>query len=60
MIILLKLIRFYFVIQAYLDEAEKDKEKYMKELAEYQKTDAYKSFVAQQEPTKKGKWGDFI
>jgi hypothetical protein len=32
-----------------LNEAEKDKERYSKELVEYQQTDAYKSFVAKQE-----------
>ena len=35
--------------QSYLNEAEKDKERYSKELVEYQQTDAYKSFVAKQE-----------
>jgi hypothetical protein len=32
----------------YLSEAEKDKEKYLKELEEYQKTDAYQEFVEKQ------------
>lgn len=40
--------------QAYLDEAEKDKERYMKELEVYQQTDAYKNFVARQKAMKKG------
>ncbi|XP_028402341.1 high mobility group protein 20A-like [Dendronephthya gigantea] len=35
--------------QSYLNEAEKDKERYSKELVEYQQSDAYKSFVAKQE-----------
>lgn len=35
--------------QSYLTEAEKDKERYMKELVEYQQTDSYRSFVAKQE-----------
>lgn len=40
--------------QAYLEEAEKDKERYMKELEVYQQTDAYKNFVARQKAMKKG------
>ncbi|XP_062513817.1 high mobility group protein 20A-like [Corticium candelabrum] len=31
--------------QKYLDDAQRDKERYLKELSEYQQTDAYKSFV---------------
>jgi hypothetical protein len=31
--------------QKYLDEAQKDKERYQRELDEYQQTDAYKSYV---------------
>lgn len=39
--------------QCYLEEAEKDKERYMKELEQYQQTDAYKNFVARQKALKK-------
>lgn len=39
--------------QGYLEEAEKDKERYMKELELYQQTDAYKNFVARQKAMKK-------
>lgn len=42
-------------MQGYLEEAEKDKERYMKELEQYQQTDAYKNFVARQKAMKKGK-----
>ena len=42
-------------IQLYLEEAEKDKERYMKELEEYQQTDAYKMFVAKQKAMKMSK-----
>ncbi|KAL3885390.1 hypothetical protein ACJMK2_025456 [Sinanodonta woodiana] len=35
--------------QKYLDDAEKDKERYLKELEAYQRTDAYKSFKMQQD-----------
>ena len=41
-------------MQGYLEEAEKDKERYMKELEQYQQTDAYKNFVARQKAMKKG------
>ena len=41
-------------MQCYLEEAEKDKERYMKELEQYQQTDAYKNFVARQKALKKG------
>lgn len=41
--------------QLYLDEAEKDKARYMKELAVYQQTDAYKSFIAEKVMTEKAK-----
>jgi len=37
-----------------LEEAEKDKERYMKELEEYQQTDAYKSFMSKQKALRKG------
>ncbi|XP_035670639.1 high mobility group protein 20A-like isoform X1 [Branchiostoma floridae] len=39
--------------QQYLDEAEKDKERYMKELEEYQQTEAYKLFQKKQQEKKK-------
>lgn len=38
----------------YLEEAEKDKERYMKELEEYQQTDAYKAFMTKQKALRKG------
>ena len=43
-------------MQCYLEEAEKDKERYMKELEQYQQTDAYKNFVARQKALKKGEF----
>lgn len=39
--------------QRYLDEAEKDKERYMMELEAYQKTDAYKNFLKKQAERKR-------
>jgi len=39
--------------QRYLDEAEKDKERYMMELEAYQKTDAYKNFLKKQTERKR-------
>ncbi|XP_042903065.1 high mobility group protein 20A isoform X2 [Parasteatoda tepidariorum] len=39
--------------QKYLEEAEKDKERYMKELEQYQQTEAYKIFKKQQEKKRK-------
>ncbi|XP_031574462.1 high mobility group protein 20A-like isoform X2 [Actinia tenebrosa] len=39
--------------QLYLEEAEKDKERYMKELEEYQQTDAYKTFMTKQKALRK-------
>ena len=45
-----------FPMQCYLEEAEKDKERYMKELEQYQQTDAYKNFVARQKALKKGEF----
>ncbi|XP_032238090.2 SWI/SNF-related matrix-associated actin-dependent regulator of chromatin subfamily E member 1-related isoform X2 [Nematostella vectensis] len=39
--------------QLFLEEAEKDKERYMKELEEYQRTDTYKMFIAKQKALKK-------
>ena len=44
----------FLSMQGYLEEAEKDKERYMKELEQYQQTDAYKNFVARQKAMKKG------
>lgn len=43
-----------YCIQKYLEEAEKDKERYMKELEQYQQTEAYKIFKKQQEKKKRG------
>ncbi len=37
----------------YLDEAEKDKERYQKELEAYHQTDAYKMFLKKQNEKKK-------
>lgn len=47
-------ISYFLSMQGYLEEAEKDKERYMKELEQYQQTDAYKNFVARQKAMKKG------
>ncbi|XP_053741551.1 high mobility group protein 20A isoform X3 [Synchiropus splendidus] len=41
--------------QRYLDEAERDKERYMRELEEYQKTEAYKLFTRKVQEKQKGK-----
>ena len=43
----------FFHFQRYLDEAEKDKERYMMELEAYQKTDAYKNFLKKQAERKR-------
>ena len=51
---LLTCVTFAISLQAYLEEAEKDKERYMKELEVCQQTDAYKNFVARQKAMKKG------
>ncbi|ESO85095.1 hypothetical protein LOTGIDRAFT_196090 [Lottia gigantea] len=40
--------------QRFLDDAEKDKERYQTEMEAYQKTDAYKQFKSQQEKRLKG------
>ena len=53
---------FYFdtflFLQHYLDEAEKDKERYNKELEAYHQTEAYRMFTKkQQEKKMKGKFG---
>ncbi|XP_016116572.1 high mobility group protein 20A-like isoform X3 [Sinocyclocheilus grahami] len=41
--------------QRYLDEADKDKERYMRELEQYQKTEAYKHFSRKVQEKQKGK-----
>lgn len=41
--------------QRYLDEADRDKERYMKELEQYQKTEAYKVFSRKAQDRQKGK-----
>lgn len=41
--------------QRYLDEAERDKERYMRELEKYQKTEAYKHFKRKVQEKQKGK-----
>lgn len=41
--------------QRYLDEADRDKERYMKELEQYQKTEAYKVFSRKTQDRQKGK-----
>ncbi|XP_054623464.1 high mobility group protein 20A isoform X1 [Dunckerocampus dactyliophorus] len=41
--------------QRYLDEAERDKERYMRELEKYQKTEAYKHFTRKVQDKQKGK-----
>ncbi|XP_066557785.1 high mobility group protein 20A isoform X3 [Amia ocellicauda] len=41
--------------QHYLDEAERDKERYMRELEQYQKTEAYKHFNRKVQEKQKGK-----
>lgn len=43
--------------QKYLDEAEKDRERYSKEMEQYQQTEAYKTFTKKQHE-KKAKGGD--
>ena len=43
------------VLQHYLDEAERDKERYMRELEKYQKTEAYKHFTRKVQENQKGK-----
>ncbi|KAG2470621.1 HM20A protein, partial [Polypterus senegalus] len=52
--------------QHYLDEAERDKERYMKELEQYQKTEAFKHFNKKVQEKQKGKihrpgkWNIFV
>ncbi|XP_019895737.2 high mobility group protein 20A isoform X2 [Esox lucius] len=41
--------------QRYLDEAERDKERYMRDLEKYQKTEAYKHFTRKVQEKQKGK-----
>ncbi|KAG7454093.1 hypothetical protein MATL_G00263780 [Megalops atlanticus] len=41
--------------QRYLDEAERDKERYMRELEKYQKSEAYKHFTRKLQEKQKGK-----
>ncbi|XP_031421156.1 high mobility group protein 20A isoform X3 [Clupea harengus] len=41
--------------QRYLDEAEKDKERYMRDLEKYQKTEAYKHYTRKVQEKQKGK-----
>ncbi|XP_051918146.1 high mobility group protein 20A isoform X3 [Hippocampus zosterae] len=41
--------------QRYLDEADRDKERYMRELEKYQKTEAYKHFTRKVQEKQKGK-----
>ena len=42
-----------FSFQRYLDDAEKDKERYVMELEAYQKTDAYRNFLKKQAERKR-------
>jgi hypothetical protein len=42
------------ILQRYLDEAEKDKERYWKEMEAYQKTEAFKQFKILREKRLKG------
>lgn len=44
-----------FLFQRYLDEADRDKERYMRELEQYQKTEAYKVFSRKAQDRQKGK-----
>lgn len=44
-----------FSPQRYLEEAERDKERYMRELEKYQKTEAYKHFTRKVQEKQKGK-----
>jgi len=44
--------------QRYVERAEIDKERYSREFQEYQQTDDYKEFIAQQEAAKKAHNGD--
>lgn len=42
-------------LQRYLDEADRDKERYMRELEQYHKTEAYKVFSRKAQDRQKGK-----
>ena len=42
--------------QNYLDDAEKDKERYLKELEAYHQTEAYKLFLHKQQEKKRKGW----
>ena len=53
-IFLLNKVKTYFLLQKYLDEADRDKERYLREMEAYQKTDTYKMFKQQQEKRLKG------
>ena len=55
---LLPCIFLYLLIVRYLDEAEKDKERYQKELEAYHQTDAYKMFVKKQNEKKRKEMDD--
>ena len=44
---------FLCIYQRYLDEAERDKERYLKELEAYHQTEAYKLFLKKQQEKRK-------
>jgi len=44
------------LFQKYLDDAEKDKERYNREMEAYQKTDSYRLFKQQQEKIAKSRY----
>ena len=44
----------YLLFQKFLDDADKDKERYLREMEAYQKTDTYRMFKQQQEKRMKG------
>jgi len=48
--------RLCLVKQNYLDDAEKDKERYLKELEAYHQTEAYKLFLHKQQEKKRKGW----
>lgn len=56
----MKIIFCIFYLQRYLDDAEKDKERYLRDMEAYQKTDAYKLFKLQKEKKLKSKFDIFI
>lgn len=51
---MIKKTKFLNFFQRYLDEAEKDKERYWKEMEAYQKTEAFKQFKILREKRMKG------